>query len=99
MNPGAFVALAATVAVTAVTPGPAVTAIVARAIVDGVRPAMALNAGIITGDLLFFALAAAGMAAAAKSMGEVFGVLRWIGAAYLAWQGVKLLRTSIRAPA
>ena len=93
MTPAVFVALAATVAVTAVTPGPAVTAVVARAIVDGVRPAMALNAGIITGDLLFFGLAAAGMAAAAKSMGEVFEVIRWIGAAYLVWQGVKLFRT------
>jgi threonine/homoserine/homoserine lactone efflux protein len=60
---------------------------------------MALNAGIITGDLLFLALAAAGMAAAAKSMSAVFDVIRWIGAAYLAWQGVKLFRTSIRAPA
>ena len=97
MTPAVFVALAATVAVTAVTPGPAVTAVVARAIADGVRPAMALNAGIITGDLLFFGLAAAGMAAAAKSMGEVFEVIRWIGAAYLVWQGVKLFRTQPRA--
>jgi threonine/homoserine/homoserine lactone efflux protein len=97
MTPAVFIALAATVAVTAVTPGPAVTAIVARAMVDGVKPAMALNAGVITGDLLFFALAAAGMAAAAKSMGDVFAVIRWLGAAYLAWQGVKMLRTPSRS--
>ena len=42
------------------------TAIVARAITDGARPALAINAGVVTGDLLFFALAAAGMAAAAQ---------------------------------
>jgi threonine/homoserine/homoserine lactone efflux protein len=53
---------------------------------------MALNAGIITGDILFFSLAAAGMAAAAQSMGELFEVIRWMGAAYLLWQGVKLFR-------
>jgi threonine/homoserine/homoserine lactone efflux protein len=78
--------------VAALTPGPAVTAIVARAITDGVRPALAINAGVVTGDLIFFALAAAGMAAAASSLGELFTVLRWIGAAYLVWQGLRLWR-------
>jgi threonine/homoserine/homoserine lactone efflux protein len=92
MTPGVYLALGATIAVAALTPGPAVTAIVARAITDGVRPALAINAGVVTGDLLFFALAAAGMAAAAHSLGELFAVLRWLGAAYLVWQGITLWR-------
>src|SRR5512137_1962347 len=92
MTPGVYLALSATIAVAALTPGPAVTAIVARAITDGVRPALAINAGVVTGDLLFFALAAAGMAAAAHSLGELFNVLRWLGAAYLVWQGLTLWR-------
>jgi threonine/homoserine/homoserine lactone efflux protein len=96
VTPAAFLALAATVAVAALTPGPAVTAIVARAISDGWRPAMAVNAGVVTGDLVFFALAAAGMAAAARSLGDVFTVLKLAGAAYLVWQGVKLWRTRPR---
>jgi threonine/homoserine/homoserine lactone efflux protein len=90
MRPEAFLTLTATVAVAAITPGPAVTAIVARAISDGARPAMAINAGVVTGDLLFFALAAAGMAAAARSLGEFFTILQYLGAAYLIWQGVSL---------
>jgi threonine/homoserine/homoserine lactone efflux protein len=92
MTPAVFLTLTATVAVAALTPGPAVTAIVARAIADGPRPALAINAGVVTGDLLFFALAAAGMAAAASSLGELFVVLQWLGAAYLTWQGVTLWR-------
>jgi threonine/homoserine/homoserine lactone efflux protein len=96
MGPGAFLALAATLALIAVTPGPAVTAIVARAIADGVRPALALSAGVLAGDLLFFGLAAAGMAAAARSMGEVFVVVRWLGALYLLWQGLALWRARPR---
>ena len=92
MTPAVYLALTATIAVAALTPGPAVTAIVARAITDGVRPALAINAGVVTGDLIFFALAAAGMAAAASSLGELFTVLRWAGAAYLVWQGVSLWR-------
>jgi threonine/homoserine/homoserine lactone efflux protein len=92
MTPGVHLALTATIAVAALTPGPAVTAIVARAITDGVRPAMAINAGVVTGDLLFFALAAAGMAAAAHSLGDLFTVLQWLGAAYLVWTGIQLWR-------
>jgi threonine/homoserine/homoserine lactone efflux protein len=96
MTPAVFLTLTATVAVAALTPGPAVTAIVARAIADGPRAALAINAGVVTGDLLFFALAAAGMAAAASSLGELFVVLQWLGAAYLVWQGVTLWRTPPR---
>ena len=96
MTPAVFLTLTATVAVAALTPGPAVTAIVARAIADGPRAALAINAGVVTGDLLFFALAAAGMAAAASSLGELFVVLQWLGAAYLVWQGVTLWRAQPR---
>jgi threonine/homoserine/homoserine lactone efflux protein len=92
MTPGVYFALTATIAVAALTPGPAVTAIVARAITDGIRPALAINAGVVTGDLLFFGLAAAGMAAAASSLGGLFSVLQWLGAAYLLWTGIQLWR-------
>jgi threonine/homoserine/homoserine lactone efflux protein len=99
VTPGVFLTLTATVAMAALTPGPAVTAIVARAIADGPRAALAINAGVVTGDLLFFALAAAGMAAAAHSLGELFFVLRVLGALYLAWAGIALWRAEPRAPA
>jgi threonine/homoserine/homoserine lactone efflux protein len=96
MSPSVLLALTATVTLTALTPGPAVTAIVARAITDGIRPALALNAGVLTGDLLFLGLAAAGLAAAATTFGEYFAAVQWLGAAYLAWQGWKLWRTPVR---
>ncbi len=97
MTPGAFLALTATVAVAALTPGPAVVAIVARAISSGARPAMAINAGVVTGDLLFLGLAAAGMAAAARTMGGAFEIVKWLGALYLVWQGVTLWRRPSRS--
>jgi len=58
---------------------------------------MAINAGVVTGDLLFLVLAIAGMAAAARSMGDLFDVLRVAGAAYLVWQGFAYWRTRPRA--
>jgi threonine/homoserine/homoserine lactone efflux protein len=99
VSPTAFLTISATVLVAAVTPGPAATAIVARAIADGLRPALALAAGVLTGDLLFLAAAAAGLAAAARSMGDLFVMIRWAGAAYLAWQGLLLWRTRPRVSA
>jgi len=96
VTPGVFLTLTATVAVAALTPGPAVTAIVARAIADGPRPAMAVNAGVVTGDLLFFALVAAGMAAAARTFGDFFTIAKILGASYLAWQGLSLWRATPR---
>jgi threonine/homoserine/homoserine lactone efflux protein len=99
MTPAVFVTLATTIAVVAVTPGPAVTAIVARAISDGARPALAIGAGVITGDLIFLSLAVAGMAAAAKSLGPLFATLQYVGAAYLLWQAVALWRASPRVAA
>jgi threonine/homoserine/homoserine lactone efflux protein len=94
MTPAAFAVLTAVVAVAALTPGPAVTAIVARAIADGPRSALAINAGIVTGDLIFFALAAAGMAAMARTAGDLFVVVKVAGAAYLVWQGARYWQTS-----
>jgi threonine/homoserine/homoserine lactone efflux protein len=96
VTPAVFLALTATVAVAALTPGPAVTAIVARAIADGPRPALAINAGVVTGDLIFFTLAAAGMATAARSLGDFFAIVKLMGALYLVWQGVSLWRATSR---
>jgi threonine/homoserine/homoserine lactone efflux protein len=92
VTPGVFLALTATVAVAALTPGPAVAAIVARAAANGARPAMAINAGVVTGDLLLFGLAAAGLAAASRGLGPAFEVVKWLGAAWLLWQGAVLWR-------
>ena len=94
MTPASFTALTAVVAVAALTPGPAVTAIVARTLSDGPRPAMAINAGVVTGDLIFLALAAAGMAAVARSADQAFFFVRLAGALYLVWQGLQYWRAA-----
>jgi threonine/homoserine/homoserine lactone efflux protein len=94
-----YFALAAAILLVALTPGPALTAIVARAIADGLPPALALSAGVLTGDLLFFSLAVAGMATLARSAGEVFVLVKLAGALYLVWQGVSLWRWRPQPPA
>lgn len=77
-------------AIAVALPGPGVFAVVSCAIGRGFRAALAMVGGIALGDLIYFCLAALGMAALARSMGEAFIAVKFAGAAYLIWLGLKL---------
>jgi threonine/homoserine/homoserine lactone efflux protein len=71
------------------SPGPGVAAVVARALGRGMGGAPAFIAGFLVGDLVWFTLAAAGLAVLAHSAYTVFLAIRYLGAAYLlylAWR-------------
>lgn len=48
-------------------------------------------AGIALANVLFFALSAAGIASLLVSSPTVYGAVRWVGAAYLVYLGIRLL--------
>jgi threonine/homoserine/homoserine lactone efflux protein len=87
------------------SPGPGVASVVARALGRGVSGAPAYIAGFLIGDLVWFALAAAGLAVLAHSAHTVFLVIRYLGAAYLLYLAWRLWRAppatleSAQAPA
>ena len=64
------------------SPGPGVAAVVARALAHGTRGAGAFIAGYVVGDLVWFTVAALGLAALAHSFQSVFVVVKYAGAAY-----------------
>jgi threonine/homoserine/homoserine lactone efflux protein len=71
------------------SPGPGVAAVVARALGRGVSGSAAFIAGFIAGDLIWFTLAAAGLAMLAHTAHALFAAVRYLGAAYLlylAWR-------------
>jgi len=71
------------------SPGPAVAALVARVLGRGTQGTAAFIAGLMLGDLVWFTLAATGLAVVAKTAYTVFVVLKFAGAAYLlflAWR-------------
>ncbi len=74
----------------AVTPGPGVLATVARALASGFRPAALVVAGIVLGDIVFLLLAIFGLGALAVILGDLFSVVKYLGAAYLIWLGLRL---------
>ncbi|MBV9345383.1 MAG: LysE family translocator [Gammaproteobacteria bacterium] len=80
------------------TPGPAVAAVIARALARGAHGAPAFIAGFILGDLAWFACAALGLAVLAQRAYAVFLVVRYAGALYLLYVAWRLWRTPVRAP-
>jgi threonine/homoserine/homoserine lactone efflux protein len=99
MHPSVLAAFAVALAIAVALPGPGIFAVVSCALGRGLRAALAMIAGIILGDLIYFYLAVLGMAALARSMGEFFISVKLAGAAYLVWLGVKLWREKPVEPA
>jgi threonine/homoserine/homoserine lactone efflux protein len=67
------------------SPGPGIAALVARVLARGTRGVPAFVAGFVAGDLVWFAVAAGGLALVAQAVEGVFAAVRYAGAAYLAW--------------
>lgn len=88
-----LIGLAGAMFLLAATPGPGVFATVARALASGVRHASVVIIGIVIGDLLFLMLAIFGLAVLAEALGELFLLVKYLGAGYLIWLGVRLWRT------
>ncbi len=74
------------------TPGPDVLYIVSSALRHGVRAGIVAALGILSGCFVHVLAAAVGVGALLATSATAFGLLKWIGAAYLAWAGFKLLR-------
>jgi threonine/homoserine/homoserine lactone efflux protein len=72
------------------TPGPGIAAIIARSLAHGFRGAPAFVAGFIVGDLAWFAVAATGLAAIARTAATVFVAIKWAGVLYLLFLAWKL---------
>jgi threonine/homoserine/homoserine lactone efflux protein len=72
------------------TPGPGVAAIIARSLAHGLRGAPAFIAGFVVGDFVWFAIAATGLAALAKTAAMLFVAIKWAGVVYLLYLAWKL---------
>ena len=71
-------------------PGPGIAAIVARGLAHGMKGVPAFIAGFVVGDLVWFAIAATGLAALARTAATLFIAIKWAGVAYLLFLAYKL---------
>ena len=72
-------------------PGPAVFYVVARGVEGGRVAGLVSCLGIEVGTLAHAAFAAIGLSAVLVSSAAAFAVVKWLGAAYLIWLGLKRL--------
>jgi threonine/homoserine/homoserine lactone efflux protein len=80
--------------VLALTPGPAVVYIVARTLAQGRASGLASVLGVALGNLANAIAAALGLAALFAVSSAAFTVVKWAGAAYLVYLGVRMWRTT-----
>jgi threonine/homoserine/homoserine lactone efflux protein len=80
--------------VLAITPGPGVLYIVTRSIVQGRRSGLVSVAGVALGNLGNALAASFGLAALFAVSSLAFSVVKFAGALYLVYLGVKMLRSS-----
>ena len=96
-----FAFLAACIAL-ALLPGPIVTLVIANGLRHGTRAALTNVAGAQAGLAIVIGIVAVGLTSLMATMGYWFDWVRFAGAAYLVWLGVKLIRapvTSVNADA
>jgi threonine/homoserine/homoserine lactone efflux protein len=78
----------------AITPGPAVVYILARTLSQGRSSGLASVAGVALGNLGNAIGAALGLAALFAVSSAAFTVVKWAGAIYLVWMGLRMLRSA-----
>lgn len=83
---------AAATAVLLVIPGPTILLVVSYALGQGWRTALPVAIGVALGDFTAMTLAMLGVGALLSASATLFTVLKWVGAAYLIWLGIKLFR-------
>ena len=85
---GSFVAA---VIVFLAIPGPGNMALMTSTAKGGIRGGLGATLGVILGDQVLMWLAVAGVATLLTTYPTAFHVVQWLGAAYLAWLGLRLL--------
>ena len=78
-------------------PGPNSLYVLATAAQHGVRQGYRAATGVFVGDTVLMVLAAAGVASLLRSTPILFNLVKYAGAAYLAWVGFQMLRGAWRS--
>lgn len=90
-----WIAFAAASAVMLAIPGPTVLLVVSYALGHGRRTALATVAGVVLGDGVAMTASLLGMGVLLAASAALFTALKWVGAAYLVYLGVRLWRAPV----
>ncbi|MEV2226947.1 LysE family translocator [Nocardia vinacea] len=99
INQHLFVLFAVTTAIAMITPGPDMLFILGCGMQGGPRAGLLATAGVATSEIIHIAVAAAGLAALFAAVPTAFTVVRVVGAVYLVYLGVQVIRHRKRGEA
>jgi len=77
-----------------IIPGPTIILVISKAIAHGRKAVLPLVVGVTLGDFTAMSLSFLGLGAILASSAALFSVLKWIGAVYLIYLGIKLWRSN-----
>jgi threonine/homoserine/homoserine lactone efflux protein len=86
-----YLAFVAACIALALLPGPVVTLVIANGLRHGTRAALVNMAGVQAGLAIVIGIVAVGLTSLIATMGYWFDWVRFAGAAYLVWLGIKLI--------
>ena len=90
-----WLAFLAAATVLLLIPGPTILLVIGQSLGGGRRAALPLVAGVAAGDLTAMSLSLAGLGALLSASALLYTLLKWAGAAYLVYLGVKLWRAPV----
>jgi len=88
-----FVVFIASAVLLAVTPGPGIFYVLARSLAGGRREGLHSSVGTFVGGLFHVFAAALGISAILAASAAAFHTVKYTGAAYLVWLGVRMIRS------
>lgn len=92
-----WLAFSAAAFIVLIVPGPTILLVTGHALSHGRGAALGSVIGVVAGDALAVSLSLAGVGAILQTSATAFTVLKWIGAAYLIYLGIKLWRAPVHA--
>ena len=87
-----WAAFTAASAVLLIIPGPTVLLVVSYALGQGWRTVLPMTVGVALGDFTAMTLSMLGLGALLATSATLFTLLKWVGAAYLVYLGIRLWR-------
>lgn len=73
------------------TPGPAVLLVISLSLTRGASSGVRASLGILSANAMYFVTSATSLGAILLASWEAFTVIKWLGAAYLIWRGIRMI--------
>ena len=97
MSPDTYIPFLIATLILLATPGPTILMVVSYALARGRTVALAVVAGVILGDLLAMTATLLGLGFILATSALAFTIMKWAGAAYLVWMGLRMINAAHHA--